>query len=250
MNMMMNARFLDTNERIFKIRIFQRLCNSCRARGNMSCKHRVEVAWSNQRQSRKIAGLMKQHEHDFRTEILNEEVESTINRVFPSHLADPFIQSQYRFPPGAEIKHIFIGIDPSGGGTQSKFAIVSIAFVERILPAKRMRGNGSSDVGHDANRNASGDHRYVYDTVVRPPLPPSLYLYHYYYYVANSGGTTSRMRENIAELADRTSRRVSSSAAPNNPSLGCCGMLPVPLAIWRDHLHCSHVQCIVSPVST
>lgn len=169
MNMMMKARFLDTGERIFRTKIFRRLCNACKARGNLHCKHKVEVQWSNQRQTRKIAGLMKQHEHEFRTEILNEEVETLTTRAFPKSVADPFLDSKYHMAPGSQIRQVFVGVDPSGGGTQSKFAIVSLVFVERQhAPQKQRRTLGLDGFVNPSHPSNPGRHddTPIYDTVV------------------------------------------------------------------------------------
>ncbi|MCA1800458.1 MAG: hypothetical protein LC650_04120 [Actinobacteria bacterium] len=120
-------------------------------------------------QARKIAGLMKQHEHDFRAEILNEEVETMTTRAFPKAIADPFLESNYHFPTGADIRQVFVGIDPSGGGTQSKFAIVSIVFVERQGEDQKRRRTLGADSFINPSHPSRPERRQdapIYDTVV------------------------------------------------------------------------------------
>lgn len=165
MNMMINARYLDTNELIFNTRVFARICPSCRARGRTDCKHKVEVSWSNQRQARKVAGLMAHHQNVFRVEILNEGSEPNIARAFPDAIATPFIESEYTIHNTSQIRQLFIGIDPSAGGNQSKFAIVTLAFVEREGAQKRPRLHGGRMLApSDDVKNLGLERRY--DTVV------------------------------------------------------------------------------------
>lgn len=139
MNMLMNAKYLDTGEQIFKVRVFTKRCAMCVARNVMQCNHRVEVSWSSQQQARKIAALMRSDQHAFRAEILNEDVESTISRAFPESLLNGFVRSEYVIPRGIRIKQLFVGIDPSAGGNRSKFAIVTVAYVPRPGPVARDR---------------------------------------------------------------------------------------------------------------
>ena len=131
MNHLMNARYKDTGKRVYKTRIFTTICNNCRIRGKQKCTHNVEMPWSSQQQSAKIEAIMADQQDTYRREILNEAVESNMVKAFTKESVDMLDATAYVIPPTAEIKHVFIGIDPAAGGNRSMFSMVSIAVIER-----------------------------------------------------------------------------------------------------------------------
>lgn len=121
----------------------------------------MEMPWSSQQQSAKIEALMGDQREIFRREILNEETESSIVKVFDPEQVDVLESSNYDLREDDDIRHVFVAIDPAAGGSQSKFAIVSLAITGRDVP---------SDENHEQGEGAPVP---LEDIVVPPrPLPP------------------------------------------------------------------------------
>ncbi len=152
MNRMMEAKYKNSGEYVYTTRVFSTMCNNCRLRGKLECRHKIEMPWSSAAQSAKIAALMADHQADYRREILNEDVESNISHAFPRNIINDLDNTSYVLTATHRIKHVFIGIDPAAGGSKSRFAIVSLAIIER-----------------DLGSTAASEH--AYDVVVPPPLP-------------------------------------------------------------------------------
>lgn len=121
----------DENEKMFFIIRHTTACEKCLASGNGgNCNHKVHQlpSWKPRKRQRKAQRFMANMPSLLLQEVVGAQVDSGRN-LFPATDVTLFIKSpHFRWIMSPDV--VYVGIDPSGGGSQSDYAIVSTTFMD------------------------------------------------------------------------------------------------------------------------
>lgn len=157
---------LDNGEYVFRRIVYDPKCAYCRKRGVATCPHKPTVKWSSSRAKAQLRSVMSAIDSSaYRREVENEDADSEIGPVFSKASLTQLEDSEYHIGSGIQIKHVYVGVDPSGGGRMSRYAIVSVIVVEDT------NNNGVIDyVVVGADFVESDNYNIIRDVVVRHVL--------------------------------------------------------------------------------
>lgn len=122
---MLNARSEDGKSIPVVIRAIQ-ACKECIAKGiPADCDHKKGPSWHNDKKKKQLRSFRGENQDDYLRETLGIVANSSRLFIFRTWMK-PYLDSkpcEFTRPPQV----IFVGIDPSGGGMQSQYAIVAVA---------------------------------------------------------------------------------------------------------------------------
>lgn len=123
------ARDARGNPVIFTLDL-KMVCDRCiRAGAELSCKHMLGQlpAWQQRGRHDTIQRLMGTNEDVFLTEVRGLVTDAKKTPAFDPTAMTNLMENPDRIwtPDGSDIRHIFVGLDPAAGGSQSEYAVVS-----------------------------------------------------------------------------------------------------------------------------
>ncbi len=103
-------------------------CRACVEKGELSCPHKVNrlPAWKNRGRQELVQSLLED-DVDLCMRETKGVIVSDKKFVFRDWL--PAVEAKPRYQLQTPVNVVYVAIDPSGGGTQSDYAIVSMAHV-------------------------------------------------------------------------------------------------------------------------
>lgn len=117
----------DPNEKMFKIVRIGLACEKCMLKGEASsCTHKAHLLppWKSSSRQKKIAIIQKQFKSTFERETLGLMATSQ-DTIFSEKIIRRFNEAP-TFMWTVSTPFIFVGIDPSGGGSKSNYSIASV----------------------------------------------------------------------------------------------------------------------------
>jgi len=153
-------------ELLFNVLHITLLCDICQKEGKLTCPHKNELpAWKSGERQEMIAGLMANDQDLYIQENLGIVVKrdaSAFDKAAVDRIADPrgYFSLQFTAPP----KHVYVCIDPAGGGPS---ALAMVACFFNVLGHLIIFGAESGTVTNDISQE-----RLLQVGSVPPPTTP------------------------------------------------------------------------------
>lgn len=132
---MMKSTYPDGRP-VFRVIRYSLVCDACRMAGvENTCKHKLGDLpwWQSAEQHAKLAQIMKGHAETYLREVMGYEADPTRTPAFDSNGIDMLEEPSRIVATCPVIPHLFVAVDPSGGGTGSDYAIMSAVFYESSM---------------------------------------------------------------------------------------------------------------------
>jgi len=123
---------LNSGEYVFHKVVVTMSCKRCEIEGKqMDCKHLEgsRPPWHSSERARDIEAIMKlERGDDFMRETKGYNIDSSKMPAFDASICNRLFDTQIR-ELKQKVRHIFIAVDPAGGGATSRFSITSSIYL-------------------------------------------------------------------------------------------------------------------------